>query len=62
MSKDLSFRRFFNPEKSPKTQINPLKGVYDYYPKHEHEKHRGKLVWDSNRKGTYVRAKHGELK
>ena len=62
MSKDVGFRRFFNPDKSPKTQINPSTGVYDYYPKHEHEKHRGKIVWDSSRKGTYVRAKHGELK
>lgn len=62
MSKDVGFRRFFNPDKSPKTQINPLTGVYDYYPKHEHEKHRGKIVWDSSRKSTYVRAKHGELK
>lgn len=62
MSKDVGFRRFFNPYKSPKTQFNPLTGVYDYYPKHEHEKRRGKFVWGSSRKGTYVRAKHGELK
>lgn len=59
--KDYSFSRFFNPQKSPRTQINPVTGVYLYYPKHEREKHRGKVVWDSSKKGTYIRSKHGEL-
>lgn len=45
--KDNSFARFFNPSKSKK--------IHESIPK-------GKLLWDSQRKGTYVRAKHGELK
>lgn len=60
MSKDVSFRRFFNPDKSPRTQFNYEKGIYDYFPKHS--KKRGRMVWNSYQKGTYVRAKHGELK
>lgn len=59
MSKDVSFRRYFNPDASPHTVINPVTGHYDYYPKHENR--RGRVVWDSLRKGPYVRAKHGEL-
>lgn len=59
MSKDTSFRKFFNVDASPKTQINPITGVYDYYPKHA--KYIGRLVWNSTQKGTYKRALHGEL-
>ena len=59
--KDYSFSRFFNPQKSPRTQINPVTGTYDYFPKHEHKKHRGRVVWNSAVKGTYIRAIHGEL-
>lgn len=62
MAKDYSFSRFFNPQKSPRTQINPITGAYDYYPKYENDKHRGRIAWDSSKKGTYVRAIHGELK
>ena len=56
----MSFSRFFNPEKSPRTQINPFTGAYDYHPKHD--KGRGRVIWDSLKKGTYVRARHGALK
>ena len=59
MADNLSFRRFFNPDKSPHTQINPLTGVYDRIAKHHSPK--GRIVWDSLRKGPYVRALHGEL-
>lgn len=60
--KNLNFLHgIFHPEKSPRTLINPLTKVYDCYPKHEAEKHRGVTVWDSSEKGTYIRAKHGEL-
>ena len=60
--KNLNFLTgIFHPEKSPRTLINPLTGVYDYYPKYEHKKHRGITVWDSSKKGTYKRALHGEL-
>ena len=49
MAKDLRFlSRFFNPRKSPR---NPEHGIPD-----------GRLVWDSSKKGTYVRAIHGKLK
>ena len=58
--KDLSFARFFHPEKSPRTIFNFKEGKFDYYPKHT--KRRGRIVWDSMKKGTYIRAIHGELK
>ena len=58
MAKDTSYARFFHPEKSPHTIFHPLKGFL-YFPKHI--KRRGRLVWDSLTKGTYIRAKHGEL-
>ena len=56
---NFSFFRYFNTTKSPHTQINPLTGVYEYYPKNV--KYRGVVVWDSRRKGTYIRAIHGPL-
>lgn len=53
------FEAFFHPEKSPRTQItrNKTTGLleFDYVPKHQ--KRQGVVVWDSNRKGTYVRQK-----
>ena len=53
MSKDYSFSRFFHSEKSmPKNGS----GI------HQAKKRHGRLVWDSKKKGTYVRALHGELK
>jgi len=58
--KDYSFAKFFHPEKSPHTMFNPINGVFTYVAKHK--KHTGHVVWDSMRKGTYVFAKHGELK
>lgn len=63
-TKDFSFTRFFNPQKSPRTQlhINKDSGLpdgFDYFPKHF--KQKGKVVWDSARKGTYVKERHGEL-
>ena len=57
--KDFSFFRYFNTTKSPHTQINPIIRTYDYYPKHA--KPAGVVVWGSGLRGTYVRAKHGEL-
>ena len=57
--RDFSFFRYFNPHKSPHTQINPITRAYDYFPKHDNRK--GVLIWHSSRYGTYVRAKHGEL-
>jgi len=60
MTKDYSFGRFFHPEKSPHTIFDPIKEAFSYYPKHP--KRRGRVVWDSLKKGTYIRAKHGELK
>ena len=57
--RDFSFFRYFNPHKSPHTQINPITRAYDYYPKHPNV--RGVVVWNSTQRGTYVRAKHGEL-
>lgn len=62
-TKDFSFARFFNPNKSPKTQIEfDTKGRFkrfEYFPKHK--KYVGRLVWPAS-KGTYVSAIHGELK
>jgi len=60
MKNDYSFSKFFHPEKSPHTIFDPIKGVFTYYPKNP--KKMGRVVWDSLRKGTYIRAKHGELK
>lgn len=56
---NFSFFRYFNPQKSPHAQMNPHTGAYEYYPKND--KSRGVVVWDSRRKGTYVRSIHGEL-
>jgi hypothetical protein len=53
MAKDLSFVSFFRPAKS---QPKDGSGI------HQAKKRHGRLVWDSSRKGTYVRALHGELK
>jgi hypothetical protein len=44
------YARYFNTNKSPNAN-----GSETY-------KYRGRVVWDSLRKGTYVRAIHGELK
>lgn len=41
------------PDYVPVNVISVKEGKY---------KHRGRLVWDSKRKGTYIRAIHGELK
>ena len=57
--RDFSFFRYFNTDKSVHTQINPITRTYDYYPKHPNV--RGVVVWSSAQRGTYVRAKHGEL-
>lgn len=57
--RDFSFFRYFNPQKSPHSQINPTTGVYEYFPKHDNRK--GIVVWSSATKGTYVRAIHGVL-
>lgn len=58
------FARFFHPEKSPHTSISidPLTKLFrfDYFPKHWNM--RDRLVWDSRKKGTYIRQKHGRLK
>jgi len=53
--KDYGFSRYFNPEKSFSITSSGI---------HEKEtmKKRGTLVWNSARKGTYVRKIHGELK
>lgn len=57
--RDFSFFRYFNPHKSRHTQINPITGAYEYFPKHDNRK--GILIWPSATKGTYVRAIHGIL-
>ena len=50
--KKSDFAGFFNPMKSmPKNGS----GISQF------KKRFGRLVWDSSRKGTYVRAIHGEL-
>jgi hypothetical protein len=53
MSKDFSFSRFFHADKSTSKNGSGI---------HQAEKRHGRLVWDSSKKGTYVRAIHGELK
>ena len=53
MSKDYSFSRFFHADKSMSKNGSGI---------HQAEKRHGRLVWDSQKKGTYVRALHGELK
>jgi hypothetical protein len=57
--KDFSFIRFFHPNKSVSTQVSRDGKSYDYFPKNFIAK--GKVVWDSWRKGTYQRSIHGEL-
>ena len=53
--KDYSFKVYFNPEKSFSIKSSGI-----------HEKEQmlkvGTLVWNSSRKGTYIRKIHGELK
>lgn len=61
-TKDFSWTKFFNVRKSPATQFSiDQNGMlrFDYYTKHN--KPKGRLVWDSLRKGTYVRKIHGNL-
>ena len=50
--KDLSFAKFFNPAKSMGKNRSGI---------NQAQKIKGRLVWDSSKKGTYVRAIHGEL-
>lgn len=57
--KPRDFFRFFNVDKSTHTQINRDGTGYDYYPKHENR--LGRVVWDSKRKGTYIRERDGAL-
>ena len=56
---NFSFFRYFDTTKSPRTQINPITRAYEYYPKNA--KRQGVVVWTPSMRGTYVRAKHGEL-
>ena len=56
---NFSFFRYFNPQKSPHTQFNPITKTYEYYPKNA--KRRGIVVWSGSQRGTYIRKKHGEL-
>ena len=53
--KDYGFIRYFNHQKSFSIKSSGI---------HEKEtlKKQGTLVWNSARKGTYVRKIHGELK
>lgn len=65
--RDFSFNKFFNPDKSPRTQGHYDKErnrfVFEYYPKHAREhNYPTRLAWDTLRRGTYVRAQHGNLK
>lgn len=66
MTKDTSWHRFFNPEKSPRTNLIPAEGggfKIDYWPKNIKPWQRiGRVVWPSKQWGTYVFAKHGVLK
>lgn len=65
MKKDTSFHRFFNPQKSPRTNWIKSDGGFkiDYWPKNIKPLQRiGRVVWPSSVRGTYEFAKHGELK
>lgn len=57
--KAFEFARYFNPHKSPRTQFNYEKGTFDYFPKHNRWK--GRVVWNSKVKGTYIKNIHGDL-
>ena len=54
---DFSFAKFFHPEKSPRTiwSINPLTHEPECVRQAKHEKYRGRIIWNSMRKGTYFR-------
>jgi hypothetical protein len=52
---DLGFARFFHPEKSPNF------GVAFGEAKNIKDTDMGIVVWESKRKGSYVRREHGKL-
>ncbi len=58
--KDLSFAKYFNQNKSLHNGLH--KGEVSIHSIEMKRKRREVLVWDSFKKGTYVRALHGELK
>ena len=66
MTKDTSWHRFFNPQKSPHTNWIAVAGggfKIDYWPKNIKPLQRiGRVLWYSSQWGTYEFAKHGELK
>ncbi len=58
--KDLSFAKYFKPNKSFYNGLG--KGqISTHSIEMKNKRHEG-LVWDSSKKGTYVRAVHGDLK
>jgi hypothetical protein len=56
-TRDFSFSRFFNPEKSPLTSgyfdKDTQRWVFDYVAKHANR--LGRIVWNSKLKGTNVK-------
>lgn len=50
-----------NARKSNETQTSFRERLKQ---QHQYEKHRarGRVVWDSQKQGTYIRAKHGPLR
>jgi len=58
--KDLSFAKYFKPNKSLHNALR--KGQISTHSVEMRKKRREKLVWNSSKKGTYIRAIHGDLK
>lgn len=52
MKKNIGFLRYFTPQKKWNKENKEV------FVKHSE---RERLIWDSSKKGTYIRAKHGEL-
>lgn len=66
-TRDFSFTRYFDPQKSPHTQFHVDNNghiVYDYIPKNRKKTGVGHLVFLAGKHGhgSYNRQKHGELK
>jgi hypothetical protein len=57
--KDTSWHRFFRPEKSPHSifSFNKETNLFEYSYVPKHDKSRGVIIWDSKKKGTFMRQK-----
>ncbi len=58
--KDFGFVKYFSIDASPHTHFDAVRGVFTYFAKNIKKIDSRKFLWSG--KGTYIKAKHGELR